>query len=82
MRKRQQDEDLEIVRSAAERRLRLRRLARDPALSAARFRAACLRMMASQGLSRVLEGLCVRISFANQVAPAGDVINVAWDFEV
>ena len=76
--------DLERLRGLAERRLRLRRLTQDPALSPERFRAACLRLLgpASTPLARLLEGLCVRVGLANQVAADGDTIDLAWDFEV
>lgn len=77
------EEEAESMRALTERRLRLRRLMRDPSLSHKHFRAACLRMLhGSASLVQLFEGLSVRVSFANQVAPNGDVIDIAWDFEV
>ena len=76
-------EECEQLRGRAQRQLQLRRLMRDPALSHERFRAACLRLMhGGASLMQLLEGLCVRVSFANRVALDGSRIDIAWDFDV
>lgn len=77
------DAELEQLRSLTEKRLSLRILSRDPDLGPDQFKAACLRMLqGSRSLSQLLEGVCVRISFSNQVAAEGDIVDIAWDFEV
>jgi hypothetical protein len=71
------------LRGRVERRLRLRRLMRDPALPPDRFLAASERMLHNAGsLAPLLEGNSIRVSYLNQVAPDGTYVDIAWDFEV
>lgn len=61
----------------------MRSLTKHPELGADRFRAACLRLLAaSHDLALVFDGLKIQLGLDNQVSEAGDVIEVAWDFEV
>ena len=65
------------------RRLRMRSLTRHPELGPDKFRAACLRLLAaSRDLSFIFDGLKIQLGLDNAVSEAGDVIEVAWDFEV
>lgn len=74
---------LEDFRNSVERRLRLRRLVRDETLPDEQFISCCKRMLFNaDSLSQLMEGLSFRISYANQVAPEGTHIDIAWDFEV
>ena len=74
---------LEDFRNSVERRLRLRRLMRDETLQDAQFISCCKRMLFNaDSLSQLVEGLSLRISHSNQVAPEGTHIDIAWDFEV
>jgi hypothetical protein len=61
-------------------RLRLRRLARDPALALWQYEAAVGRLLQHAGpLSAHTEGLSLRVSDANRVD--GHWVDVAWDAE-
>lgn len=74
---------LEDFRNSVERRLRLRRLIRDENLPDEQFISCCKRMLFNaDSLSQLMEGYSFRISYANQVAPEGTHIDIAWDFEV
>ncbi|KAL3142705.1 hypothetical protein ABBQ38_003006 [Trebouxia sp. C0009 RCD-2024] len=74
---------LEDFRNSVERRLRLRRLMRDERLQDAQFISCCKRMLFNaDSLAQLVEGLSLRISYSNQVAPEGTYIDIAWDFEV
>ena len=74
---------LEDFRRSVEKRLRLRRLARDETLQDMQFISCCKRMLYnSQSLSQIMEGLSFRISHVNQVSAEGNHIDIAWDFEV
>lgn len=74
---------LDDFRISVERRLRLRRLARDETLQDEQFVSCCKRMLYnSPSLSQIMEGLAFRISHTNQVSPEGEFIDIAWDFEV
>lgn len=62
------------------RRLRLRRLLRDPLLAPWQFEAGCGRLLQHAGaLTQFVEGASVRVSDANRVD--GATIDVAWDAE-
>ena len=74
---------LDDFRISVERRLRLRRLARDETVQDEQFVSCCKRMLYnSPSLSQIMEGLAFRISHTNQVSPEGEFIDIAWDFEV
>ena len=74
---------LEDFRHTVEKRLRIRRLARDETLQDAQFISCCKRMLYnSTSLSQIMEGLSFRISHTNLVSPEGSHIDIAWDFEV
>lgn len=74
---------LEDFRRSVEKRLRLRRLSRDPSLQDERFVSCCKRMLHnSDSLLLIMDGLSFRISQANQVSSDGTRIDIAWDFEV
>ena len=74
---------LDDFRISVERRLRLRRLARDETVQDEQFVSCCKRMLYnSPSLSQFMEGLAFRISHTNQVSPEGEFIDIAWDFEV
>ena len=65
------------------RRLRMRALSRHPELGREQFQAACLRLLAaSKDLALIFDGLKIQLGLTNQVAADGDVIEVAWNFEV
>lgn len=65
------------------RRLRMRSLTRHPELGREQFQAACLRLLAaSRELALVFDGLKIQLGLANQVSADGDMIEVAWNFEV
>ena len=65
------------------RRLRMRSLSRHPDLGREQFQAACLRLLAaSKDLALIFDGLKIQLGLANQVSADGDVIEVAWNFEV
>ncbi len=74
---------LEDFRHTVEKRLRIRRLARDETLQDAQFISCCKRMLYnSTSLSQFMEGLSFRISHTNLVSPEGSHIDIAWDFEI
>ncbi|DBA76668.1 hypothetical protein WJX79_007357 [Trebouxia sp. C0005] len=74
---------LEDFRHTVEKRLRIRRLARDETLQDVQFISCCKRMLYnSTSLSQIMEGLSFRISHTNLVSPEGTHIDIAWDFEV
>ena len=65
------------------RRLRMRSLSRHPDLGREQFQAACLRLLAaSKDLALVFDGLKIQLGLSNSVSADGDVIEVAWNFEV
>ncbi|CAL5229048.1 g12297 [Coccomyxa viridis] len=81
--RRQQHDKAEDLRRALERRLRLRRLSKDPALSHERFCRACMRFLQrADALMPLMEGLEVRISEASMVSPDGAHIDIAWDCDI
>lgn len=56
---------------------------RDERLQDAQFISCCKRMLFNaDSLAQLVEGLSLRISYSNQVAPEGTYIDIAWDFEV
>lgn len=70
------------LRTAVERKLRLRRLVRDPGLAADKYRAACLRLMQHSGaLGPLLEGLAVQVGEVNGLSPDRTLIHIAWNFQ-
>ncbi|CAL8469784.1 g9326 [Coccomyxa elongata] len=82
-RRKVQHQKAEDLRRAVERRLRLRRLSHDPAVSHDRFCSACMRLLQNaDALMQLLDGLEVRISEVNVVAPDGVYIDIAWDFQI
>ena len=82
-RTREEENAAAALRTAVERKLRLRRLIRDPCLTPERFRAACLRLMHySPTLQPLLEGLAVRVAEVNGLPPDRSFVDIAWDFEL
>ncbi|KAK9907490.1 hypothetical protein WJX75_004677 [Coccomyxa subellipsoidea] len=82
-RRKGQHQRAEDLRRAVERRLRLRRLSHDPAVSHERFCTACQRLLQNADtLLQFMDGLEVRVSKVNIVAPDGSHIDIAWDFEI
>jgi hypothetical protein len=82
-RAREEEAALATLRTAVERKLRLRRLARDPGLLPDRFRAACMRLMHhSAALLPLLGGLAVRVAEVNGLPPDRSFVDIAWDFEL
>lgn len=80
---RQQEADMARLGGQTERKLRLRRLSRDPALSAVRFKTACYRMLAHAAeLAPLLDGLVVRVSETNALAADRSCIDIAWDWRL
>lgn len=80
---REDEAALDVLRHQTERRLRLRRLALDTSVPREKLRSCCVRLnQATDELRGVLDGLSVRVSHVNYVAPESNYIDVAWNFEV
>ena len=75
--------ELEWITTHTRQRLRLRRLLRDELIERRQYEVCCKRLLHFQGeLQQHLEGLSIRVSFVNRVAPGGQMVDVAWNFEV
>jgi hypothetical protein len=82
--KRQQlQQELAELTASVRNRLQLRRLYKDDIVSAADYKAACRRLLQHREhlLRCNIEGLSMRVSDKNQVAPDGSLVDIAWDFE-
>lgn len=76
------EDELSRLTRQVERCLRLRRLLRDPELSADNYKSGCYRMLRfQQPLFQLLEGSSVRLSTTNAMQPGSAVVDVAWNFE-
>jgi hypothetical protein len=75
--------ELEWLTTHTRQRLRLRRLLKDDLLEKRQYEACCKRLLYFQGeLQQHLEGLSLRVSFVNRVAPGGQLVDIAWNFEL
>jgi hypothetical protein len=65
-------------------RLHLRRLLKDDIISMQDFRNACRQLVIHKDvlLACHIEGLSVRVSDKNRVAPDGSLVDIAWDFDM
>jgi hypothetical protein len=83
-RKAQQQEELQDLTSSVRSRLGLRRLIKDELLSLEEFRSACKRLLYHRDLLLRcnIEGLSVRISDGNRVAPDGSLVDIVWNFDM
>lgn len=82
-RRRIEGEQRQRLLAEVQKRLRLRRLSVDPGLPGDRVQSCCARLLQHSGaLVGLLEGVSLRISYRNQVAPDGSYVDMAWDFEV
>ena len=82
-RRRIEDEQRQKLLADVQKRLLLRRLSVDRSLPEDRVRSCCVRLLQHSGvLVGLLEGLSLRISYRNQVAPDGSYVDMAWDFEI
>jgi hypothetical protein len=82
--KRQQlQQELAQLTASVRSRLQLRRLFKDDLVSAADYKAACRRLLQHREhlLRCNIEGLSIRVSDKNRVAPDGSLVDIAWDFE-
>lgn len=76
-----EEEELAKLKGQVERTLKLRKLMRDPALPFDYFKAACSRLLyRADDLRPYLEGLPIRISYLNVLAPDRSCINISWNF--
>jgi hypothetical protein len=83
--KRQQlQQEISELTASVRNRLQLRRLYRDDIVSAADYKAACKRLLQHREhlLRCNIEGLSIRVSDNNRVAPDGSLVDIAWDFEL
>lgn len=82
-RRRREAEQRRRLLAEVQKRLRLRRLLVDPDLPADRAQSCCARLLQHSGaLVGLLEGVSLRVSYLNQVAPDGSYVDIAWDFEI
>jgi hypothetical protein len=78
--RRSQEARVEDLSARVRRRLRLRRLTRDPLITHNQFESACARLLQhAAALLQSAEGLSVRVSDANRVE--GQSVDIAWDAE-
>lgn len=65
-------------------RLNLRHLLRDELVGLDAFRSCCKRLLYHRDLLLRcgIEGLSLRVSDGNRVAPDGSLVNIAWDFDM
>lgn len=63
-------------------RLGLRRLIKDELISMQEFRNACNRLLINRDALQQchIDGLSIRVSDKNRVAPDGSLVDIAWDF--
>lgn len=83
--RRRHDAEAELgqLRAQVERKLRLRRLARDPALEGGRFRAACLRLLQhSAEVGPLLDGLPIRVTEVNGLPADRSIVDIAWNWQL
>ncbi|KAL4428229.1 hypothetical protein ABPG75_002318 [Micractinium tetrahymenae] len=81
--RRRREAELAALRQQVERKVMLRRLVRDPAISDARFKSCLDRMLGSaQKLSGLLHGQSVRVAEVNGLSPDRAVIDIAWNWQL
>lgn len=76
--------ELQELSTSVRNRLHLRRLLKDDIVSMQDFRNACRRLLINRDvlLASQIEGLSVRVSDKNRVAPDGSLVDIAWDFDM
>lgn len=76
--------ELSELTTSVRNRLGLRRLLKDDVISMQDFRNACKRLVMNRDvlLSSHIEGLSIRVSDSNRVAPDGSLVDIAWDFDM
>jgi hypothetical protein len=83
-RKAAEQAELSELISSVRTRLGLRRLLKDDIISLQDFRNACRRLLINRDalLQSNIEGLSIRVSDKNRVAPDGSLVDIAWDFDM
>lgn len=76
--------ELQELSASVRNRLHLRRLLKDDIISMQDFRNACRRLLINKDalLASHIEGLSIRVSDKNRVAPDGSLVDIAWDFDM
>ena len=72
---------LETLIEKVRRKLKLRKLHRDPVISSTQFRSACDRLLNHSGkFGHWTEGLCLRISTSNRLFKGSTRVDIHWNF--
>ncbi len=80
---RREEQELEALMARTRQRLALRRLMRGQLLSAFQLRRCCGRLLQhADVLQPLTDGLSLRVSDANRMPQDGQVVEIAWDFNL